>query len=641
MKKVIAKLVCLMVPFLVIGCTGPQTTSSAAKQSSKTTIRSSSTPASSKTPSSAPKSSSNQGGVPFSFPRTSSSSSSAPKSSSVPAHDHIWSEDYKADDTSHYHYCTYPGCTAKSTGEPHTYSEVSYLNPVNSGSTKFPNPKKGSACTVCNNFKPEDNDILPQLKFTFDPNDPNANFATIATKSDLTRPEVTGKFTLTNCPDEFKKTDVGGTLKVRGNQTAGWSKKGFRIKFSGKTNLLGLNEGQKFKKWVLLADAKDTCIVRTALGLFISKATIKDGDNVWSSDFCPVSVYLNDEYWGYYYLAEQKEVKPGRVMLPENDKDSGYQGVDIGYCFELDHYADAQQKDEASEVKKGADGDPTFKIKYNPEMVRGNITGNLAAGGIDTYTLLSDISDGPTDVHTDHTNSNQVAFMKNRLEKLYEVLYYASKGQAKEIDEASNTVVFSSKSIKQVVEQYFDLKAWADGIIINAFSCPPDLGYSSFYMSYDNSPTGDKKLRFDVPWDFDSNFGNRNNFITNGDENVYVDRTHNMWIQLFYKLDFFVNEYVKVRWNQMREEQAFEEMFKMMRTYFHDYDLEIKKNHTKWPQNDAAHQPPNNFDEIRNPFKNPSQYKDAETETFRWCATRINFLEKQWGQNRPNISTGV
>ena len=280
------------------------------------------------------------------------------------------------------------------------------------------------------------------------------------------------------------------------------------------------------------------------------------------------------------------------------------------------------------------------KVTYTPEMVRVNVQGSLAAGGIDTYTLLSDISDGPSDVHIDHKNSNQVKFIKERVEQLYTVLYYAAKGTAKEIN-ASGQVVNSSKTVKEVMEQYFDLKAWADGIIINAFSCPPDLGYSSFYMSYDNSPTGDKRLRFDVPWDFDSNFGNRNGFITNGDENVYVDRTHNMWIQLFYKIDFFVNDYVKARWNTMRDENAFEDMFNLMRVYFKDYDGEIQKNHTKWPQNDAAHQPPNNFDEIRNPYKNPSQYKEAEAETIRWCSTRVNYLEKLWGKNRPNVNTGA
>ena len=623
MKKTLSKLILLTIPFLLVGCVPSHGESVPSGDTSATSGKPSAT-----TPSENP--------------------SVPPSTSSQQAHTHTWSTDYAYDDTNHWHYCI--DCGAKSGIEPHQAGEVGYLNPVNDGLTKYPNPKKGSMCSTCGQFKPDGNDILPQIRFTFDPNDPDADFMTKATKSDLFRPTVNGTLSVTNCASQYEKSNLNCGMKVRGNQTAGWSKKGFSIKFDkatvNKTNLLGLNGGKKYRKWILLADAKDTCLVRSALGLFISKAVIHDGDNVWAADFCPVELYLNDQYWGYYYLAEQKEVKSGRIMLPEPE--DLYTGVDIGYCFELDHYADAQQSDEASEVKKGKDGDPTFKVTYSPKMVTGNVQGALAAGGITTYTILSDITDGPRDengdptVHLDQTNSNQVAFMKDRLEKLYTILYEAAiNNKAKEINEDTGAVVNSSKTVKEVITQYFDLKAWADGIIINAFSCPPDLGYSSFYMSYDNSPTGDKRLRFDVPWDFDSNFGNRNGFITNGNENVYVDRTHNMWIQLFYKLNFFVDEYVKVRWNLIREEQAFELMFKMMRTYFNDYDKSIQKNHTKWPQNDAAHQPPNNFDEIRNPYKNPSQYKEAEEETFRWCSTRVNYLESLWGTGRPNVNTGA
>ena len=29
----------------------------------------------------------------------------------------------------------------------------------------------------------------------------------------------------------------------------------------------------------------------------------------------------------------------------------------------------------------------------------------------------------------------------------------------------------------------------------------------------------------------------------------------------------------------------------------------------------------------------------AEKETIRWCSTRVNYLEKQWGKNRANVDT--
>ena len=543
------------------------------------------------------------------------------------------------------------GCAGTSSGDNSSEnSKSSSKEPATTTSV----PASTSSTISSSNIEPY-KAVIPELKFTSDVAS-EINFATTATKSDLSRPEVKGKFTLTNCDDTYKKTDVVGTMKVRGNQTAGWAKKGFRIKFDSKLNLLGLNEGRKFKKWILLADAKDTTLSRTALGLYVAKGIVKDEDNVWVSDYTPVNVYLNNEYWGFYYLCEQKEVKSGRVNLPEPAENTT--SVNIGYCFELDHYADsAGSPNEASEVAKGADGDPTFRVKYSPKMEQGRPSGPLATGQVNTYTMLSDITDcTEPDKHceADYTNvqnngqlsnnsqqrsnSNQLDFIRDRVEALYQVLYQAAVNKtAKEINE-NNQVVNSTKTVQQVMDQHFNLASWVDGYILHAFTVAPDLGYSSFYMSYDNSASGDKKLRFDVPWDFDSNFGNRNNFYVNAEGDTYVENTYNTWMYLFSKLEFFKNM-VKTKWNQLREEKLFENMFKMLNAHFADHDGEIKRDHQKWPKNDAADMNINNFDEIREPYKDPAKYKEAEEETINWCAKRVNFLEKKWGNNRPNVST--
>ena len=555
------------------------------------------------------------------------------------------------------------GCAGTSTSGGEESSENSTSSSTEPTSTTVaPSTTSAPSSISSSNIEPY-KAILPEIRFTSDVAS-EISFATTATKSDLTRPEVSGKFTVTNCADQYQKTDVKGTMKVRGNQTAGWSKKGFRMKFGSKLNLLGLNKGNKYKKWILLADAKDTTLSRTALGLYVAKGVCKDEEQVWVSDFTPVSVYLNDQYWGFYYLCEQKEVKEGRVNLQEPAE--GTTSVNIGYCFELDHYADsAGANDEASEIKKGKDGDPTFRVKYSPKMEQGRPSGPLATGQVNTYTMLSDITDGPRDsagdptehLQADYTslnngqltnnskktsNSPQLTFIRDRVEALYQVLYEAAINKKAKVITDDNQVVNAEagKSSQQCVEQHFDVAAWVDGYIINAFTVAPDLGYSSFYMSYDNTANGDHKLRYDVPWDFDSNFGNRNNFYVNADGDTYVDNTYNTWLYLFSKMSWFV-DLVKVKWNKIRDEQLFENMFHMLNTHFATNDGEIQRDHQKWPQNDAAHQPPNNFDEIREPYKDPAKYKEAEAETISWCAKRVNFLEKKWGKNRPNVNTNA
>ena len=638
MKNKFKTITALMIAFLVVGC-GPANVDEKSSVVDDTEDTSASVIPSSKDSSS----SKNSGG-------TSSNNGG-----------HHFSTSWSHDEEYHWHECTDAGCREVRDYGPHKLGEWTSVDPSTlSGAAQYayekPQIKK---CATCDYYEIKGTNTLPELRFTFDKNNPDADFATKATKSDLSRPEVSGTFSLTNCPEQYQFSGKTGGMKVRGNQTAGWAKKGFRMKFDSKINILGLNNGNKYKKWILLADAKDTCLIRTAMGLYMSKAVIADDSNVWVSDFTPVTVYLNNEYWGFYYLCDQKEVDTGRINLAKPETGSG---VDIGYCFELDHYADAAgSRDEASEVKKGANGDPTFRVRYldntgKDNMQQGRPSGSLATGQVYTYTMLSDITDckepskhceadyskvgnngAPSSPYTKTSNSDQLTFIRGRLEALYTVLYSAGKNIAKDID-ANNNVIDTTLSVQETMAKNFDLNAWVEGYIINAVCIPPDLGYSSFYMSFDNSPTGDKKLRFDCPWDFDSNFGNRNGLYLNSEGDEYCNNTYNTWLYSFSKISFF-KDMVKAKWNALRTAQAFEGMFRMIRKSFADYDGEIKRNHYKWPQNDAAHMPPNNFDEIRSPFKEPSQYKDAEAETISWLSKRINYLEKQWGTGRANINT--
>ena len=655
MKNVLQKITCLMIAFMVVGCGQAPSSDKAPESQASTSV--------------APSSQSEQTPTSSTSP---TSSEQAPSSAATSQHEHLWASAYEYDETNHWHKCRYSNCTEVNDLEPHDFSEPAEVNPGSlSGADKYAYAiPKAKTCKKCGyTVLTEGTNLLPELHFDFketntagDPQE--VEFMNIAKKNDIKRPEVEGTYTLTNCPvSSMNFSKVPGTMKVRGNQTAGWAKKGFRIKFDKKRNVLGLNNGGKWKKWVLLADAKDTCLIRTDLGLYISRQVCQDEDQIWVCDCTPVTVYLNGEYWGYYYLAEQKEVKPDdtgiqRVRLPEAEGDS----VEIGYCFELDHYADAAgSNDDSSEIAKGVDGDPTFRMRYIPEIKQGSPSGPLATGKVYTYTMLSDITDGPSDVHvqadyskvenggwnnagapsngaTKTSNSAQLSFIRDRMELLYQVLYNAAiNNAAKEISD-SGEIVSSTKTVEEVIRQYFDVASWVDCSIIMAVVIPPDLGYSSFYMSYDNTPTGDHKLRFDCPWDFDSNFGNRNNFYVDGKTDTYVENTFNTWIYLFNKIAFFKNA-VKAKWNALRDAQVFEGAISMIKERFTVYDAEIHRNHYKWPQNDAAHQPPNNFDEIRNPYKDPAQYKEAEAETIKWLANRINYLETKWGSGHTNIST--
>ena len=639
MKKIFKKIAFLAVPLMVLGCAGPA-------NSSESSVTS--------------KSSSNS----TSTSEKSTSTSSINSSSGV--HIHEWASEWSSDQNNHWHACK--DCNEKKDTAAHTFGEWKTENlgtKLNDARFNLSNIKYRE-CSVCH-YQQLDNTqaVLPEIRFEYNPNDPNANFATAARSTDTSRPKVDGTLKITNAgslsvPEGYASTK----MKVRGNQTAGFDKKGFQINLNKKKNLLGLNGGKQFKKWVLLADAKDTTVSRTALGLTMSKGVISSDSNVWASDFTPVSVYLNDTYWGMYLLAEQKEVKNGRIKLdePEDENENPIMTTDIGYCFELDYYA-------RNEPAKGAEGDPTFSIDYgnyfkSSDYKIESCLANSGLGIVKTYTMNSDINDGPTDAHTSDANSNQIKFIKARLQALFNVLGEAVKNKkAKDIND-NNQVVDTSLTIKETIKKNFDLNAWAEGFIINAVCLPPDVGYSSFYMSYNNAPNGDKKLRYDNPWDFDSNFGNRRNFIEKPDtasssgggwggqssyDPYFMDRTANMWLQFLGKLDFFMNDYVKPKWNAARENGTFEDMIKLAKTYYQYYDGEYAKNFAKWTTTQASDSNVASYfngdgvnsGELRKPFVNVNERKDAQKETLNWLVKRVNYLENKWApeKNRTPLET--
>ena len=236
---------------------------------------------------------------------------------------HNWETEWTSDATNHWHACA--DCDEKKDSAAHTFGEWKTENL----GTKLNDPRfnysnvKYKECSVCHAIQVDStHSVLPEIRFNFDAADQNANFATAARSTDVTRPTVNGTITITNGGSYNTTEPLVAGMKVRGNQTAGFDKKGLQIKFDKKQKLFGLNGDQKFKKWVLLGDAKDTTISRTALGLTLSKGIIADDSKVWATDFTPVSVYLNNTYWGMYMLAEQKEVKEGRIKLPEVDDQS-------------------------------------------------------------------------------------------------------------------------------------------------------------------------------------------------------------------------------------------------------------------------------------------------------------------------------
>lgn len=129
---------------------------------------------------------------------------------------------------------------------------------------------------------------------------------------------------ITNTSPNYKKAKTAVSIRGRGNSTwTRFEKKPYKLKFSMKTDMFGMG---KAKKWVLLANAMDDTMLRSALAFDLGKTLGLE----FTSDYRYVNVFLNGKYEGVYILCEQQEVGETRVNI--NPSKSGE--VDTGYFLE-------------------------------------------------------------------------------------------------------------------------------------------------------------------------------------------------------------------------------------------------------------------------------------------------------------------
>ena len=94
------------------------------------------------------------------------------------------------------------------------------------------------------------------------------------------------------------------TVAVRGNSTASFAKKPYKIKFADAQSPFGLPKGKTF---ALLANYMDHSLVRTAVGM--TQAQQLDGLR-WTPHRVFTEVFLNGQYRGSYELIETIKIQP-------------------------------------------------------------------------------------------------------------------------------------------------------------------------------------------------------------------------------------------------------------------------------------------------------------------------------------------
>lgn len=473
-------------------------------------------------------------------------------------------------------------------------------------------------CNTCGEVKPSHYDYvahvsdgLPRISIsTVDPSDAGK----LATTDDLqfdmnnldsknNRPYYACTLSVGNCAEEYKLNAVTAEVKIRGNYTANYPKKPFKIKFDKKQRMLGLNGDAACKSWVLLADYKDIAMTRNSLAYYLGKQ-ILGSDDYYSTDFRPVELYLNGNYWGMYLLAEQQQVNKYRVDVPEPD--DGYTGTDIGYMLEYDGYYKFEAENER------------FVVDYNRNGMLTKHDGSKTWARADIgFTVKNDVYEDASG------KCAQTEFIKNYIQNLYDACYKAVyKHEYYAFDENHKLVRYTPKTdepVRETVEKLIEIRSLVDVYILNEIACDADISWSSFFMSADMSADGDKLLRFEAPWDFDSAFGLKWECMDG--KGLYAANSDNPWLIMFINEKWFQDE-VKAKWREMREASVMSNAAEFIKSGRVRYADAYKRNFDKWGF-------VKNF-ELNDTTIALKDHAAAVEHLYDWFGTRVGYLNGLW-----------
>lgn len=409
-------------------------------------------------------------------------------------------------------------------------------------------------------------------------------------------------------------------VKVRGNWTTTYDKKPLRIKFAEKQNMAGLNGGAQMKNWVLIAEYKDASMLRNKATFQMAQEILgEDGFYVSDAEF--VEVYINEKYWGVYLLAEYQQINENRVDITKAEKD--YTGTDIGYFLEMDGYS--YTEDELQQ----------FRIDYANNAPLTPYDGKSGSGRTIRYL---DNCDGGFTIKSDIYSENQRNFIRNYIDKVYDILYYAAYKDEAYIFNSDYTDISKTTDItpREAVERVVNIQSLVDTYIINEIACDADIYWSSFYMSVDFGADGDKKLTFCAPWDFDSGLGLKNRCadgkgyyasaivpdVNGGPHGGGEFETLNPWLVVLAYEDWYRNM-ISDAWTKAYDSGVFTRVYEMIESTKDNYSEAFDRNYDKW-------------DNIRNndSFKGELSSGAARCRTHdqavdylkNWLMSRVEFL---------------
>ena len=301
------------------------------------------------------------------------------------------------------------------------------------------------------------------------------------------------------------------SIRGRGNSTWGLSKKPYQFKLEEKADLFGFGES---KSWNLMANGYDETKLRNRIATQL--ATELGMGFVPESQM--VDLYINDVYYGNYYLTEKIEVSPERVNITDMEEvlNSAYGDQELSKLESI-HNPETNRK--WTSVTSG-DEDITGGYLFERELSEryiGEISGFITSQG-DNYALQS----------PKYASKEQVEYIAGLMQEFQDA-----------VCEPDGIHPQTGKHYSE----YIDVNSFVQKYLVEEISKNYDGGVTSSFF-YKPQDSVSRKIFAGPVWDYDVAFGNCNldeiasnpHGITKLSDHVYGT---DIFVNLYEKEDFY------------------------------------------------------------------------------------------------------
>ncbi len=404
--------------------------------------------------------------------------------------------------------------------------------------------------------------------------------------------------------EEFCISDATAGIRIRGNSTARYKKKPYRIKFDTKTNLLGMNNGAECKSWVLLAEWLDNSMIKNAACLTAAPLLL----NEYSSDWRYVRLKIDGKDNGVYLLAEQNQINKNRIDIEEAGMD--FPELASGYLYEID--ASFTDNDNYT----GHDG--AFILDYSSYVKDRSIID--LEGDAYTENCSHDIPYVQyIFIKNDGLSDEQYSFAQNYLLSVFKIVMSATYDEEYYVfDENFNLKTApEGATAEDVISAVIDIDSLARMYLFNELVCSNDEHWKSFYMWVDFSETGTGKLTFGCPWDHDgtvTQWSEDPSNVVYKETEGYFSAKRNLWYVAPMKHEWFTSK-VKTIWQETYEDSnSFDLAFSIIDEISVNYQKEFKIEKAIWNRADRQ--------------------SSRATEVYEWFDARVAWLNSVFGEQK-------